>query len=280
MGIDAPTLTFLLLEAKNKPFGKVITLGRQRINLPPYWQRRLLRSENTFEGYCENLLTAKFGALFVDSIDNSAFEGATHIFDMNQEVALQSRYDTVIDGGTLEHIYNVPQALANISTLCSDGGRILHILPANNYCGHGFWQFSPELFFSLYSEKNGYSDTRVFLASLTDWHRWYECLRPKDGYRAEFRTIGRLPLCIMVRTTKVSAFSHRNVQQSDYVAAWNSDQSSHENRSIFKERIKNSPFWPLAERVNYMLREFKEPPCMIRRDVDSLLDHAAGSNPK
>ena len=37
------------------------------------------------------------------------------------------------------------------------GGMIIHALPANNFCGHGFWQFSPELFYELYSPENGRS---------------------------------------------------------------------------------------------------------------------------
>jgi hypothetical protein len=79
-------------------------------------------------------------------------EKATHVVDMNKPLAIEERYDTVIDAGTIEHIYNAPQALANVSAMCAHQGQILHIGPANIFCGHGFWQFSPELFFSLYSE--------------------------------------------------------------------------------------------------------------------------------
>ena len=274
MGIDAPTLTFLLIESKKRQLGNVVTLGRQRIDLPPYWLKRLLRSEDdcTFEGYCENLLIAKLGAYSVESIDDSGYEGATHIFDMNKTLPAASKYDTVIDAGTLEHVFNVPQALLNVSTLCADRGRILHILPANNYCGHGFWQFSPELFFSLYSEKNGYSDTRIFLVSLDDWDTWYECVKP-NGSRGEFRSIGRAPLLIMAATTKSGAFSHQDVQQSDYIAAWNADEESNYRPTGFREKIKNTAWWPLARRVDYALRALKAPSedFMIRRQVSSLL---------
>src|SRR6516162_6511281 len=60
------------------------------------------------------------------------------------------------------------------STVRAIGGTVAGLARSGrNYCGHGFWQFSPELFFSLYSEKNGYSDTRIFLVSLDDWDTWY-----------------------------------------------------------------------------------------------------------
>jgi 2-polyprenyl-3-methyl-5-hydroxy-6-metoxy-1,4-benzoquinol methylase len=58
---------------------------------------------------------------------------------------LHNKYDTVIDSGTLEHIFKAPEALEYCLLLCKPGGQILHMLPSNNWCGHGFWQFSPEL---------------------------------------------------------------------------------------------------------------------------------------
>jgi hypothetical protein len=30
------------------------------------------------------------------------------------------------------------------------------VTPANNQMGHGFYQFSPELFFRVFSQENGY----------------------------------------------------------------------------------------------------------------------------
>ena len=61
--------------------------------------------------YCESVLTHFFGATQVDSIDNSNYENATLIHDMNESLpsALQERYDTVIDVGTLEHVFDIGQ---------------------------------------------------------------------------------------------------------------------------------------------------------------------------
>ena len=81
------------------------------------------------------------------------------LYTYYREANLNEKFDTIIDFGTSEHIFNVVENLSNISKFCKNNGIILHSLPANNNCGHGFWQFSPELFFSLYSENNGFSDT-------------------------------------------------------------------------------------------------------------------------
>lgn len=149
-------------------------------------------------------------------------------------------YDTVIDAGSLEHVYNAPQALLNVSELCREGGQILHILPANNFCGHGFWQFSPELFFSLYSESNGYSDTRVFLASEYRTDFWYEVLKPDRGQRAN--VISFMPVFALCRTVKARKCPEISVQQSDYVHTWREDEPNRphsESRPKWRARIRS-----------------------------------------
>ena len=45
------------------------------------------------------------GATKVESFDNSDYEQATHIADMNLPIEGAETYDTVLDAGTLEHIY-------------------------------------------------------------------------------------------------------------------------------------------------------------------------------
>ena len=163
----------------------------------------------------------------MESLDNSSYENADHIHDMNSPIPeeLCGKFDTIIDGGCLEHIFNVAQAFDNCSRLCRPGGQIIHILPANNFCGHGFWQFSPELFFSLYSEENGYRDTEVYLADLADRDAWYRVHAPTDGERVN--VLSSRELYVMVRTVLAGEqFSHRQVQQSDYVYTWESEQES------------------------------------------------------
>src|SRR5438105_7947431 len=206
MGIDIHALNFLRYAAGKNSFGSVATIGRQHMMVSR------ARAESSV--FCEEFLVKHFGASSVDSYDFSGYEGATHLVDMNKPYVPQKEYDTIIDCGCIEHVYNVPQALKNMSLLCTNGGQIIHVLPANNFCGHGFWQFSPELFFSLYSKANGYGGTEVFLANLTNRRDWFEVKQPNNGQRAT--VVSKSPLYVLCRTYRLGNFSHDNVQQSDY----------------------------------------------------------------
>jgi hypothetical protein len=221
MGIDYHGFQFLRFAARRCPLGDVVTIGRQGIYVPEFVVREHfdLPADYRHGTYCERLVQACFGARRVDSIDRSDYEGATCILDMNQPLpAVGLRYDTVIDFGTLEHVYNIAQAFENVAELTKVGGQILHVLPANNFCGHGFWQMSPELFFTLYSEENGYAETRVFLADITRFDCWFEVIRPEHGRRALVETSS--PVHVMCRALKVGGASRATVQQSDYVYQW------------------------------------------------------------
>ena len=261
MGIDIHALNFLKFACKKQRMGRVATIGRQGIYIGSAELKRTLNlnEEPKFNPFCEDLLVRHFLATSVDLFDNSDYEQATCIVDMNKPLAVDNRYNTVIDFGTTEHIYNVPQALWNISNICAPQGQILHALPANNFCGHGFWQFSPELFFSLYSPQNGYRETEVFLADISNNYFWYEVTKPSDGKRAELKS--STPLYVLVRTVKTNTFSHVDVQQSDYTFAWTgNDQYAHGTRALqssvprssrfkLKDILKNSPVGPFATAV-------------------------------
>lgn len=223
MGIDHHGLNFLRYAKARRPFGNTITLGRQSVPILKPVLEELLggRSSCREQAFCEELLTECFGATRVESIDKSAYEQATHIHDFNEPLPrdLHQKYDTVLDMGTLEHIYNAPQAFKNCSLFCKPGAQILHVLPANNFCGHGLWQFSPELFFSLYSRRNGYVDTEIFLADLDNTAKWYRVREPAAGKRVNVSS--STPLYVMVRTVLGSTdFSQTGVQQLHYVHEW------------------------------------------------------------
>ena len=156
MGLDLTALKFLH-SIKKKPLGHVITLGRQNIKVHSSIIKKILNvsSEYKYGDYCESLLLKHFGATKVDSLDFSNFEEATHIIDLNLPLPekFHGIYDTVINFGTLQHIFNISEAFKSCSALCKKGGQILHVMPSNNFSDAGFYQFSPELLFSLYSKK-------------------------------------------------------------------------------------------------------------------------------
>jgi len=228
MGFEINSLNFLSYIKRvsgRTSFNSVATMGRQSVKALPksYWKSLSMDAGE----YCEDLLIQKFGSIKVDSFDNSNYEDATFVVDMNRPIPekiinICGTYDLIIDFGTLEHIFNVPQALWNMSTLCKTGGQIVHVLPANGWVGHGFYQFSPELFYSVYSEKNGYSGTEVFLANCDDDRYMYLVKKPINGSRSCAEGDGEA--YVLVRTTKQNdEFTHDNIQQSDWVHRWGDD---------------------------------------------------------
>jgi len=222
MGIGLQELQFLANTSEHGNFERVLTIGRQGLHVHPQNVDRLLNVTGSKESkYCEDLFKEYFGATSVDSVDYSNYEGANIIHDMNTPLPYgMEEYDTIIDFGTLEHVYNINQAFTNLSELCAVGGQILHSLPANNNCGHGFWQFSPELFFALYSEKNGYKDTQVFIGDTADLNWTFELDPLTDDERHDIKHHN--PVYTMVRTVLATKdFSHKDTYQTDYKYQWN-----------------------------------------------------------
>jgi len=230
MGLTFHEYKFLEEVSKKKNFGNVLTLGKQEIILTNEDRKRLNLVEKDYvdDEYIDKLLVDKFKANSVRSIDNSSFEGADIIHDMNKPIKnLNEKFDTIIDFGTSEHIFNVVENLSNISKFCKNNGIILHSLPANNNCGHGFWQFSPELFFSLYSENNGFSETEIFIFNTHNKYEWWKVEKQKLGERLEISS--DVPLYILVKTIKKSEIQNKSVQQSDYIERWNENSKNHQH---------------------------------------------------
>jgi len=283
MGIDVHALNFIRYAEKQQPLGSVATIGRQGIDISKAKLRSIFPSARNYGRYCEELLINLLDATKVESFDNSDYEQATHIADMNLPIECAETFDTVLDAGTLEHIYNAPQALTNVSTMCAEGGQILHILPANNLCGHGFWQFAPELFYSLYSQANGYSETTVFLASFDNEAYWYEVEAPSNGQRIIIQSVG--PLYVLCRTKRGSRVSHDCVQQSDYVYAWD-----HENTiepidlDSFKrlgiDYLKGSPLASVLRALNSLFGSVSvsRSPFLTKRSVADVIAKAPCAN--
>ncbi len=100
----------------------------------------------------------------VKALDYSDYEGAELLADLNQpvEIDVTGKYDLVYNGGTLEHVYNVPQAMINIGSLLTDDGVVIHDGPAANFSNHGFYTFSPT-FFDDYYKSNGYDVEELYL---------------------------------------------------------------------------------------------------------------------
>jgi SAM-dependent methyltransferase len=185
MGLPQAAMRLLLDECVRKRFsGSVATLGRQHIYFPfsllqaSAEERQLVLSEVEVRLHREPALAKQkyisdetflkaIGFTEVSSIDFSDFEQADILVDLNREIPLElhHRFDVIIDGGTLEHLFHLPQALKNLYSMLRPGGRIIHLNPAGNYIDHGFFTFSPTFFWDFYTA-NGYEVERAILARI------------------------------------------------------------------------------------------------------------------
>lgn len=216
MGIDLHTFRFISGLARQRPLGRVLTIGRQGVDFEP----TLAGSppvDPTQAAYCEWALQA-LGAQVAESIDYSDYEGPTHVADLGQPTSLSSRYDMVIDAGSLEHVFDVATAFRNLIGFTADNGRIVHVLPVNNLSGHGFWQFSSDLIYALYSAPNGFADTRVYYASSLNPDLWHLVPEPQPGTRTELVSIE--PVTLLSVTTKRHDVATLAVTQPFYAKAW------------------------------------------------------------
>jgi SAM-dependent methyltransferase len=240
MGLGETGIRFLVsARARGAPFDSIVTLGRQQLQTDPGALRETLAAGRVVisqadaqrllgeaDGFCEPLLRF-LGADTIDSMDVSPYQKATIVHDLNLPVpdSLKGRFSLVLDGGSLEHVFNFPQAITNCMDLLRVGGHFLGITPANNFMGHGFYQFSPELFFRVFCRDNGFAPPRI-LVSQDDWrhHQWYEVKDPESA-RARVTLVNSHPTYMLIQAEKVAAvppFSS-TPQQSDYVVLWVGD---------------------------------------------------------
>jgi SAM-dependent methyltransferase len=108
------------------------------------------------DDYAEPCLR-KLGFGDVEALDFSPFEGAKHIHDLNRPVpdALRGQFDFIYDGGTLEHVFNVAQALENVFLMLRPGGVFASANGMNGWYGHGIYQFGAELVYSFWRRRAG-----------------------------------------------------------------------------------------------------------------------------
>lgn len=175
------------------------------------------------EGYAEAFLDL-LGAERTISFDASEYEKATVIHDFNQPVPdeFKNRFTAVLDGGTLEHVFNFPTAIRNCMEMIKEGGHFLAVSPTNNYLGHGFYQFSPEVYFRIFSEENGFETRKVIIFEETRDSQWYEVADPnKLAERVTLKNQQPTMLLVIAKKIKTVEIFSSPPQQSDYVALWN-----------------------------------------------------------
>jgi hypothetical protein len=276
MGLDLNGVRFILYAQKiGVNFENTAMIGRQALDLTEYELRQILKSYGYFgkinipEGfikknnrYAEALLNF-IGAKSIHSYDVSPYEGATHLHDMNMEISkdLTDKYTTVLDGGSLEHVFNFPVAIKNCMEMIKVGGHFLGITPANNFMGHGFYQFSPELYYSVFSRDNGFELVRMIAYEDKPGAKWYLVRDPKE-VKSRIQTINNHPIYLLVIAKKILnvPIFKSTPQQSDYIAEWEASDNKSETKRILDKSLladwakRNLPFPIIFFIKNIMIR--------------------------
>jgi hypothetical protein len=268
----------VLLDARTGglSFDTTLTVGHQALFLHPAETRTLNRlyKERFPDSVNEALVNYVFGDpsdqflrdfLGVKSLtilDYSQYEGANLIQDLNEPVTrdLWNRFDAIIDGGSLEHVFNFPNAISSLMKMLKVGGSIFIACPANNLCGHGFYQFSPELMFRVFSKENGFQLQRIFFSKAM-FHSVERTPHPGVIYEivdpmlagGRVGLISKRPVVMRVEAKKLSDRELFKVPplQSDYLVVWSGEGIRKEDGTV--RRFLRKLMARLPSRVNRML---------------------------
>lgn len=250
MGLILSDALNLLEARKNACGGRAVTLGRLTAYFHPSDIRALRKYAGSDAAAHEWLDAYQWGSKAddfflhflkydtIDSIDFSEYEGASIVHDLSKPLPseLEREFDLAMDGGTLEHVFNFPVAVGNLMRLVREGGLVYSLGPCNNMAGHGFYQFSPELMYRIFSEENGFEPVFVRLVEaryrsveITTGHKIYDVTDPEvAGGRVNLTNSLPVLIVTMARCVRVCEPFQRQVLQSDYVAKW---QDRHSTKS-------------------------------------------------
>lgn len=250
MGIDIDVAKFLVSARERQVnYARTLTLGSQKFQFYDYDYKTLgdvygLKDfphiENSIEFF------RYLGAEEVSAMDYSDYEGAAILHDLNVPIGdeLKERFTFVLDGGTTEHVFNFPTALKNAMEMVEIGGHLAVITGGNNFLGHGFYQFSPELFYRTLSAENGFSVKRLIAAEVGG--RWFEVSDPQN-VRSRVELVNDKPVYLMVLAERIErrTIFENTPQQSDYVQMWHGEKvgkTANDAPHLLKDVLKKNEF--------------------------------------
>lgn len=245
MGLAKGGLKVLCAEASRRPFsGSVLTLGRMDVHFdratltaaarefgvpvsnpgPMSPPGKVALARRGFISDREAFLSLGFSQ--VRSMDVSSYEEADIIFDLNQSdppAELSGAFDVIFDGGTFEHVFHLPNAFANVHTMLRPGGRIVHVAPSSNHVDHGFYMFSPTLFWDFYSHNRWRIDTAQVFRYTADYDAPWEVSNYQPGclWRVAFGGLDDALYGVILVATKTEEATPRGIPlQGECVASW------------------------------------------------------------
>jgi len=181
MGYPKSTLQLLVRGLKDETCsGKVLTFGRNGLDAGYKDLLKIFRLESKEprpvpeaerihdpltqfgDSIHQDVFFKMLGYSEVHSVDYYANEKPTFTLDLNLPVpdSMESQYDLVSDSGTMEHCFNVKEVLFNTVRLVRAGGYVCITTPMSGFVNHGFYSFSPTLFFDFFGQ-NGFERMRL-----------------------------------------------------------------------------------------------------------------------
>jgi hypothetical protein len=262
MGISPGVADVIIGAHKNRPIeGDVLLCGRQSVYFTPAELAALIRfhgltpqisieeceldretrlggeggAQRDGEAISDRGFFRMLGVQSLTVLDHSAYEGAALLIDLNYPVAshMEANFDFIIDGGTLDNVFNPPQALMNISRMLRPSGRLLTY---NMYSNHLTpYSMLPHQWYLDYFAVNQFAYAQVYFCvhEFTGDKAYYQV---NLGKRASSRaTIGNFPL--VEATAAVATF----------VYAVKSAESTYD-RQPSQEIYRSDDGWRQAER--------------------------------
>lgn len=242
MGIARAAVELLLREHARSAFsGALLQLGRQSVEVDGAGLRGLAARTGARVGAApegpldDRALFAAMGFERVSALDVSAFEGADVIHDLNAPLpeAQRGRYDVVLNGGSLEHVFHVPNALSCVFDALRVGGRAVHIAPTSNLIDHGFYSFSPTLLHD-YHAANGWTIHAPYVFQARSFSDPWTVYRYEPGSFASLADrfhdvrLSGVTMAGLFFVVEKTAQTTRDVipQQGQYVRAWRAAQGA------------------------------------------------------
>lgn len=271
MGIDnaAAKMILLLKNVAGQNLEHTLVFGHQKNYIGFQFRKRIsselgISSKALSTKYADEFLSA-IGARGFQVLDVSDYEGASVIQDLNNPIPheLRDSFSVVIDIGTSEHIYDIAQSLGNIRDLCKRGGQVMVLSPANHYLGHGFYQFSPELFFRAFGRDYGFEIHSLYLIKESFFgQKWYALADPKNLARRGNISTNKRCYVGVIATKVADQSGFQSPFQSDYVDAWGSSKVSRLGAIYLKmpavcQRLLDATLIALLRRVRNRLNPQK-----------------------
>lgn len=192
MGLLPSSIKLFLRLHKHYNFeGPILTLGNQEvwatesdiksyiheaglkkfhsINPLPHTSNMFKNDPNLAEA-SKHFIHAKtlFGLLGIDEyfdMDIYDTDSPHYLHDLNTPIDknMYDKFSLLLDGGTIEHIFDIKKVMENIVNMLKLNGCVVHITSFN--IDHGFYAISPCFFYEFYSA-NGFSDFKCYIIQI------------------------------------------------------------------------------------------------------------------